>query len=99
MPNHVPPQVADLRPDMNDPLAALEADDLKRVVARAVGRLPEREQQVIALYYQESMTLKEIGVILGVTESRVSQLQSAALARNGRTPRTDASAVLRETEA
>jgi RNA polymerase sigma factor for flagellar operon FliA len=90
--NHVAPQVADMRDDVNDPLAALESDDLKRVVARAVERLPEREQQVLALYYQEGMTLKEIGAVLGVTESRVCQIHSQAMARVR-------AAVLRETEA
>ncbi len=90
--NHAAPQMAEVRDDMMDPLAALEADDLKRVVARAVERIPEREQHVLALYYQESMTLKEIGAVLGVTESRVCQIHSQAMARVR-------AAVLRETEA
>jgi len=64
-----------------DPLAALEQEDLKRIVAEAVERLPEREKHVVALYYQEEMTLKEIGAILGVTESRVCQIHSQAMAR------------------
>lgn len=75
-----------------DPVAVLEEDELKRIVAEAVERLPEREKQVVGLYYQEGMTLKEIGVILGVTESRVCQIQSQALARLR-------AAVMREIEA
>jgi RNA polymerase sigma factor for flagellar operon FliA len=65
----------------SEPLAALEEEELKRIVAEAVERLPEREKHVVALYYQEGMTLKEIGAILGVTESRVCQVHSQAMAR------------------
>jgi RNA polymerase sigma factor for flagellar operon FliA len=75
----------------SDPLAALEREELKRVIAAAVERLPEREKQVIALYYQEGLTLKEIGAVLGVTESRVCQIHSQAMARIR-------AAVMRETE-
>lgn len=46
-----------------------------------IGLLPEREQLVMALYYDEELNLKEIGAVLGVTESRVSQLHSQAVAR------------------
>lgn len=67
--------------ERGDPLAALERDELKRIIAGAVDRLPEREKQVLAMYYQEEMTLKEIGAVLGVTESRVSQIHSQAMAR------------------
>ncbi|MCX7598986.1 MAG: FliA/WhiG family RNA polymerase sigma factor [Armatimonadetes bacterium] len=64
-----------------DPLASIEREELKRIIAGAVDRLPEREKQVLALYYQEGMTLKEIGAVLGVTESRVCQIHSQAMAR------------------
>ena len=67
-------------PDEN-PLAVLEREELKRIVAEAVEQLPEREKLVVALYYQENMTLKEIGEVLGVTESRVCQIHSQAMAR------------------
>jgi len=67
-------------PDDN-PLAVLEREELRRIVADAVERLPEREKLVVALYYQENMTLKEIGEVLGVTESRVCQIHSQAMAR------------------
>jgi RNA polymerase sigma factor for flagellar operon FliA len=46
-----------------------------------VERLPERERLVIGMYYQEELTLKEIGEVLGVTESRVCQIHSQAIAR------------------
>ncbi len=64
-----------------DPLALLEREELKRIIAEAVDNLPEREKYVVALYYQEGMTLKEIGEVLGVTESRVCQIHSQAMAR------------------
>ena len=50
-------------------------------LANAIERLPEREKTVIALYYYEGLTLKEIGEVLGVTESRVSQLHTKAVLR------------------
>jgi len=49
------------------------------MIAKALMELPEREQQVLILYYYESLTLKEIGTILNVTESRVSQLHTKAI--------------------
>ena len=55
-----------------------DGDDVDRV-KDALRRLPEREMQVISLYYYEGLTLKEIGKILGVTESRVSQIHGKAL--------------------
>ena len=50
-------------------------------VADAISRLPEREKLVVALYYYENLTLREIGEVLGVTESRVSQLHTKAVLR------------------
>jgi RNA polymerase sigma factor for flagellar operon FliA len=47
----------------------------------AIERLPEREKVVIALYYYENLTLREIGEVLGVTESRASQLHTKAVLR------------------
>jgi RNA polymerase sigma factor for flagellar operon FliA len=55
-----------------------DADDLPEGFLRAVRELPERDQIVIALYYWDRLTLAEIGQVLGVTESRVSQLHSRA---------------------
>jgi len=50
-------------------------------LAEAIRRLPERERIVIGLYYYDGLTLKEIGEVLGVTESRVSQLHTKAVLR------------------
>ena len=64
-----------------DPVAVFESAEMKDILADAIGNLPEREKTVIALYYYEGLTLKEIGEILGVTESRVSQLHTKAVLR------------------
>ena len=64
-----------------DPQAALDSSELKERLQDAVQDLPERETLVIALYYFENLTLREIGEVLGVTESRVSQLHSKAVLR------------------
>jgi len=50
-------------------------------IAESIAKLPEREKLVIALYYYENLTLREIGEVLGVTESRVSQLHTKAVLR------------------
>ena len=52
---------------------------MKTKLAEAIGQLEEREQMVLALYYEEEMNLKEIGEILGVIESRVSQIRSKTI--------------------
>jgi RNA polymerase sigma factor for flagellar operon FliA len=64
-----------------DPSRAYRIQDIKETLAAAIQRLPEREKVVIGLYYYEGLTLKEIGEILGVTESRVSQLHTKAVLR------------------
>jgi RNA polymerase sigma factor for flagellar operon FliA len=64
-----------------DPATVMAQTDLKDRIADAIVRLPEREKLVIALYYYESLTLREIGEVLGVTESRVSQLHTKAVLR------------------
>jgi RNA polymerase sigma factor for flagellar operon FliA len=63
------------------PMEGVQRDALKQSLARAITQLPEREQLVLALYYDEELNLKEIGQILGVSESRVSQIHSQAAAR------------------
>jgi RNA polymerase sigma factor for flagellar operon FliA len=74
--------VADLVPDNSlSPLEALTTKETRQNLAAAIDKLPERERQVIALYYVEELTMKEIGEVLGVTESRVSQLRSQAIVR------------------
>jgi len=65
----------------DDPVAVFESAEIKDILAQAIERLPEREKTVIALYYYEGLTLKEIGQVLGVTESRVSQLHTKAVLR------------------
>jgi RNA polymerase sigma factor for flagellar operon FliA len=67
--------------DAPDPQALLDASELKDRLAEAISDLPEREKLVIALYYYENLTLREIGEVLGVTESRISQLHTKAVLR------------------
>ena len=64
-----------------DPVASFEAEEVKEILSGAVEHLPERERLVIGLYYFEGLTLKEIGQVLSVTESRVSQLHTKAVLR------------------
>ena len=63
------------------PEDAVEEKELERLLAEAIERLPERERLVLALYYHEGLTLKEIGRVLGVTESRVCQIHTKAILR------------------
>lgn len=64
-----------------DPLAALLDQDMRETLVRAIEELPEREKMMMALYYDEELNLREIGEVLGVTESRVCQLHTQAIAR------------------
>jgi RNA polymerase sigma factor for flagellar operon FliA len=66
---------------MRDPLSRLLGGEKVEIVARALDRLPEKERLVISLYFYEELNLKEIGEIIGVTESRASQIRSRALIR------------------
>jgi RNA polymerase sigma factor FliA len=68
-------------PSAVDPARELGVSELKDRLAHAISRLPEREKLVVALYYYENLTLREIGEVLGVTESRVSQLHTKAVLR------------------
>ncbi len=68
-------------PGAPDPATLMDATELKDRVADAIARLPEREKLVIALYYYENLTLREIGEVLGVTESRISQMHTKAVLR------------------
>ncbi|MGI5939486.1 MAG: FliA/WhiG family RNA polymerase sigma factor [Thermoleophilia bacterium] len=67
--------------DAPDPSREYTVQALKETLAAAIQRLPERERIVVSLYYYEGFTLKEIGEVLGVTESRVSQLHTKAILR------------------
>ncbi len=64
-----------------EPQTAFAQTELREIVADAITNLPEREKLVITLYYYEDLTLREIGEVLGVTESRVSQLHTKAILR------------------
>jgi RNA polymerase sigma factor for flagellar operon FliA len=64
-----------------DPIAVLEVQKMRKVLDESLDLLPERERLVLILYYYEEMTLKEIGAILGVSESRVSQIHTKAVFR------------------
>lgn len=69
-------------------VAQLERQELREHLARAIQELPERERHIVALYYQEELTLAEIGEVIGVGESRVCQLRSQAVSRLRATLRT-----------
>jgi RNA polymerase sigma factor for flagellar operon FliA len=68
-------------PTAVDPQEALDTTEIRDKLADTIESLPERERLVIALYYYENLTLREIGEVLGVTESRVSQLHTKAVIR------------------
>ena len=55
--------------------------EMKQLLAEAIAELPEKEQRVLALYYYEELTMKEVGAALGIGESRVSQIHSLAMVR------------------
>ncbi|MEM0952123.1 MAG: FliA/WhiG family RNA polymerase sigma factor [Cyanobacteria bacterium P01_H01_bin.74] len=76
-------QVLDMVEDKNspDPQGEYEAEELKHNLIKAIAGLPEREKLLIALYYHENMTLKEIGEIISVSESRACQLHAQAILR------------------
>ena len=67
--------------DRAEPGRRLDATEMREALADAIARLPEREKLVVTLYYYEELTLREIGEVLGVTESRVSQLHTKAILR------------------
>jgi RNA polymerase sigma factor for flagellar operon FliA len=64
-----------------DPFNQLKNQKLVRALVDAIKQLPEREQQIMSMYYEEDMNLKEIAAVLNVTESRVSQIHSQSIAR------------------
>lgn len=64
-----------------NPLAMLQDHRMRQALVDAIKLLPEREQLVMSLYYEQDMNLKEIALVLGVTESRVCQLHSQSIAR------------------
>jgi len=68
-------------PSSLNPDSIIEREEIKRVIVQAIQDLPEKEKKVLVLYYYEDLTLKEIGKVLDVTESRVSQLHTKAILR------------------
>lgn len=65
----------------SEPLAEVQKDSLNTTIIEIIRELPEREQLVLSLYYEQELNLKEIGAVLGVSESRVSQIHSQAMLR------------------
>ena len=63
------------------PDAQLERTEMREMLGEALGGLPERERTILSLYYEQELTLKEIGEVIGVCESRVSQLRALAVSR------------------
>ena len=68
-------------PAAAEPQSAMAHTEVREALGEAISRLPEREKLVVTLYYYEELTLREIGEVLGVTESRVSQLHTKAILR------------------
>lgn len=76
-------------PDGTDPMQLIKLEQIKKKVAEAVETLPDKEKLIISLYYYDELTLKEIGKVLDITESRVCQLHSQTMHRlKGRLKRT-----------
>ncbi len=66
-------------PSSLNPDVIVERDEIKKIVLQSLKELPDREKKVLIMYYYEEMTLKEIGKVLGVTESRVSQIHTSSI--------------------
>ncbi|MBI3599705.1 MAG: sigma-70 family RNA polymerase sigma factor, partial [Nitrospinae bacterium] len=64
-----------------DPETLARIGEIKEVIARAIDELPEKERLLVSLYYYEDLTMKEIGEVMGITESRVSQIHTKATLR------------------
>ena len=71
----------DAERNSSEPIDFLEEDDFQQALANAITALPERERLVVSLYYNEEFNLREIGEVLNVSESRVSQISSQAMLR------------------
>jgi RNA polymerase sigma factor for flagellar operon FliA len=68
--------------DMDEnPLHILKKKELRKIVAKTIEQLPENEMQIVSLYYYDELTMKEIGEVLDITESRVSQIHTQAMLR------------------
>ena len=61
------------------PMGVFEVEEMRQILADSINRMPEREKIVLTLYYYEGLTLAEIGGVIGLTESRVSQLHTRSV--------------------
>jgi RNA polymerase sigma factor for flagellar operon FliA len=66
---------------LKGPLEGIQRDDVKKKIGAEISKLPEREKLILSLYYDEELNLREVGEVLGVSESRISQLHSQAMVR------------------
>ena len=76
--NQIPVADSIEAPSSLNPDVIVEREEMKRIIVDAINELPDREKKVLIMYYYEDMTLREIGKVLEVTESRVSQIHSSA---------------------
>ncbi|MDP9566089.1 UNVERIFIED_ORG: RNA polymerase sigma factor for flagellar operon FliA [Kosakonia oryzae] len=74
-------ELEEMEQDHLDPLHDALLGDLTKQVSNEIKALPEREQMLLNLYYQQDLNMKEVGVLLGITETRVSQLHSQTIKR------------------
>ena len=70
-----------IRDASDGPIENLDKNEIKKVIAAAIGRLPHREQLVVSLYYYDELTMKEIGKVLNYTESRICQIHSQVMTK------------------
>jgi len=77
------PMYGDIFEDVKaeNPFSSLKTRELRQAVADCIGNLPEKERLVVSLYYYEDLNMKEIGNVLGITESRVCQIHTKAVGR------------------
>jgi RNA polymerase sigma factor for flagellar operon FliA len=64
-----------------NPDVIVEKNEIRQVIINSINELPDKEKKILVLYYYEDLTLKEIGQVMGITESRVSQLHTKAILR------------------
>lgn len=74
-------EISEMEQDHLDPLNDALLGDLTKQISREIRELPEREQMLLNLYYQQELNMKEVGILLGITETRVSQLHSQTIKR------------------
>lgn len=74
-------ELSEMEQDHLDPINDALLGDLTKQISREIRALPEREQMLLNLYYQQELNMKEVGILLGITETRVSQLHSQTIKR------------------